>query len=56
MGNAFEDAMHQGYSAEEMAADAEAFEREHGCLDCELNGQPGCWGATCDMTYKGGRA
>lgn len=62
MGNAFEDAMHQGYSAEEMAADMAASEaefiQEHGCCDCEFysNGRwlSGCQGIRCDTSYKGG--
>lgn len=55
MSNAFEDAMHQGYSAEEMAAEAaeaeacivgpirsgKEFISMHGCLDCGYYGPKG---------------
>ena len=55
MSNAFEEARNQGYSAAEKAADAQAFIEVHGCLDCHLNGRPGCLGDSCDDSYKGGR-
>lgn len=55
MSNAFEDAMHQGYSAAEMAADAQEFIDTHGCMDCQLYGSTNCLSERCDNSYKGGR-
>lgn len=59
MSSAFEDAMHQGFSAADMTLELEVFINDHGCLDCEYYGprgwRPGCRGEACDMSYKGGR-
>lgn len=58
MSNSFEDAMHQGFSAADAAAEQAEFIQAHGCLDCPkytaAHDLHEC--QSCDTSYKGGRA
>ena len=59
MSSPFEDAMHQGFSGADAAAEVREFEAFHGCIECEFY-TPDHFSTLrctkCDFSYKGGRS
>ena len=52
MGNGYEEALHQGYSAADMAADMEEMEKrmqDIGCFDCKYRDRNS---RTCDVVIR----